>query len=290
MEDTDFRAQGAFSRALFPEGHPNRPPTDEKYLADLDGATLGQLRAFHQACYGPATARLVAVGDVDDDAIDRALGAAFAGWQGGQALPPAPPAPALTAARTEKVQMPGKTSVSFFIGQPSGLRYRDADHLALNMATAVLGSGFFSARLLDIIRNREGLTYGIGATLSADTYTDGAWGIQATFAPELLEKGAASTWRELRRFHAEGLTAEELQTFKVTLTGSYKVNLATTGGLANTLLNAVQRGYGPAWVDDYPRRVQALTLAEVNAAIRRFLQPDRMVTVLAGSIAPTGAK
>ena len=68
------------------------------------------------------------------------------------------------------------------------------------------------------------------------------------------------------------------------------MNLATTGGLANTLLNAVQRGYGPAWVDDYPRRVQALTLAEVNAAIRRFLQPDRMVTVLAGSIAPTGAK
>ncbi|MBI5691412.1 MAG: insulinase family protein [Verrucomicrobia bacterium] len=287
MEDTDFRGQSAFARAVFPEGHPNRTPSDEQYLADIESTTLEQVKAFHAAHYGPAGARLVAVGDVDDAAIDRALTEAFAGWQGGRPFPAAAKAPALSAARTEKVNMPGKTSVSFLIGQPSGLRYADADHLTLNMATAVLGSGFFSARLLDIIRNREGLTYGISASLSADTYVDGSWVIHGTFAPDLLDKGAASTLRELRRFHAEGLTAEELQTFKVTLTGSYKVTLATTSGLANSLLNAVQRGFGPEWVDDYPQKIESLTLADVNAAIRRLLHPDRMVTVLAGSI-PAG--
>jgi zinc protease len=290
LEDTDFRAQGAFARAIFPAGHPNRPPSDEQYLADLERATLDELRAFHAAHYGPAGARLVAVGDVDDAAIDRALGEAFAGWQGGRAYPPAAPAAALAAARTEKVHMPGKTSISFLIGQPSGLRFHDADHLPFNFATSVLGSGFFSARLLDIIRNREGLTYGIGAMLSADTYVDGSWSIQGTFAPELLEKGAASTLRELRRFFAEGLTADELRDFKVTLTGSYKVNLATTGGLAATLLNALQRGYGPEWVDEFPRRVEALSLPTVNATIQRFLQPDRMITVLAGSLPGDPAK
>jgi zinc protease len=289
MEDTDFRAAGAFARAIFPAGHPNRPPSDEQYLADLETATLDQLQAFHAANYGPVGARLVAVGDVDEAAIERTLAEAFAGWSGGRAFPDAPRAPALTAARTEKVAMPGKTSVSFLLGQPSGLRHRDADHLPFNFATSVFGSGFFTARLLDIIRNREGLTYGIGASLSADTYVDGSWSIRGTFAPELLEKGAASTWRELRRFHAEGLTADELQNFKVTLTGSYKVNLATTSGLANTLLNALQRGYAPEWVDEFPRRVLALQLTEVNATLKRFLQPDRLVTVLAGSI-PDGTK
>ncbi|MDO8541388.1 MAG: pitrilysin family protein [Opitutaceae bacterium] len=288
MEDTDYRAESAFARAIFPAGHANRPPPDDRYLADIDAATLEQLKAFHAANYGPAGARLLIVGDVEDAAIDRAITEGFAGWKGGHPLPPSPKVPALTGPRTEKVNMPGKTSVSFVVGQPSGLRYTDPEYQALNMATSVLGSGFFSARLLDIIRNREGLTYSIGSILTYDTYHDGAWYIEGTFAPELLEQGAASTWRELRRFCQEGLTPAELETFKVTLTGSYKVALATTGGLAGTLLNALQRGYGPEWVDEFPRRLQALTLEQVNAAIRKHLNPENMVVVMAGTLpAPT---
>ena len=284
LEDTDYRADEAFSRAVFPEGHPNRPPATEKYLADVEAATLDQVKAFHSAHYGPASLRLVLVGDVDDAAIDAALREAFAGWTGGHRLETAKKAPALTSSRTEKVAMPGKTSVSLFIGQPSGLRYTDADRLALNMATSVLGSGFFTARLLDTIRNKEGLTYGIGAQLTHDTYTDGAWAIQGTFAPDLLDKGLASTTRELTRFCEKGVAAEELANFKITLTGTYKVQLATSSGVASTLLNALQRGLTPEWVDEYPRRLEALTLAEVNASIKKNLAPDAMITVLAGTL------
>jgi zinc protease len=289
MEDTDFRADNAFARTIFPAGHPNRPPTEEKYLADVEAATLEQLKAFHAANYGPTSARIVAVGDVDDEVINRALAQAFAGWQGGRTIPTAIKAPALAAARIEKVNMPGKTSVSLVLGQPSGLRYKDEAYQPFHFATSVLGSGFFSARLLDIIRNREGLTYGIGASLGADTYADGSWSIHATFAPELLEKGTASTLRELRRFHDEGLAPAELETFKVTLTGSYKVALSTTGGLASAILNALQRGYGVEWVDEFPRRVQALTLAEVNSSIKQHLNPDKMVLIMAGTLPAAAA-
>ena len=289
MEDTDYRAQRAFTAAIFPLGHPNRAPSDEDYLAALETATLAEITAFHTAHYGPSGARLVMVGDLDDAQIEDALIKGFRGWQGGRPFPIRPPAPRLTQSRTERVAMPGKTSVSLVMGQPSGLRYADANYPALSMATAVFGSGFFSARLLDIIRNREGLTYGIGAALTEDTQTDGAWAIHATFAPELLAQGTAATWRELRRFHANGLTADELATFKVTLTGSYKVALATTGGLARTLLNALQRGYDVSWIDTFPSTVQALTLAEVNASITKFLDPEKMVTVFAGSLTSADA-
>ncbi len=284
MEDTGYRAETAFLRAIFPDGHPNRPPADDQYLADIQRATLDEVKAFHAANYGPAAARLVAVGDLDDAAIDNAVREAFTGWRGGRPIPPAPKAAGAAIARLERVMMPGKTSVSYVVGQPSGLRYADPEYQALNFGTAVLGSGFFSARLLDIIRNREGLTYGIGATLSADTYTDGAWYIEGTFSPELLPQGVASVQRELQRFHDEGLSAEELANFKVTLTGTYKVALSTTGGLANALLNALQRGYGPEWIDDYPQKIEALTLAQVNEAIRKFLKPDAMVRVMAGTL------
>ena len=100
----------------------------------------------------------------------------------------------------------------------------------------------------------------------------------------------ASTLRELRRFHDEGLTPDEVTTFKTTLTGSYKVALSTTGGLATALLNALQRGYGPEWLDEYPRRIQSLTVTEVNAAIKKFLEPTKMVLVEAGTLPEPASK
>lgn len=284
LEDTNFRAESALNRTLFPAGHPNHPPEDDKYLASIEAATLEQVQAFHAANYGPAAFRIVLVGDVDDTLIDQTLTKAFTGWTGGKPIPANPKAPTLAAGSTVKVPMAGKTSVSFVIGQPSQLKYIDPNYQSLNMATSVLGSGFFSARLLDHVRNQEGLTYGIGARLAADTYGDGSWYIEATFAPALLDKGAASTLRELRRFAADGITADELKNFKVTLTGTYKVTLSTTGGLASVLLNALQRGYGPEWVDEYPRKLEALTLDQVNQAIRTYLNPDKMVTVMAGTL------
>lgn len=284
LEDTDFRADLAFNRAAFPEGHPNCPPSSEGYLAGLEGASLGEVKEFHTSHYGPLSMRIVAVGDVDAAVLANAVSQAFSGWRGGKEYQAVSRAPKSSSARTEKVRIPGKTSVSVVIGQASRLRHSDPDHLPFNMATSIFGSGFFSARLLDIIRNREGLTYGIGATLSADSFADGSWSIRGTFAPELLEKGLSSIRRELTRFFESGVTAEELENFKVTLAGAHKVGLATTSGMASAILNALQRGYGPEWLDEYPIRVRGLSLEQVNAAVRSKIAPETMITVLSGSL------
>ena len=288
MEETDFRGGNAFARAVFPPGHPNHPPADEAYLAAVEAATLEEVKAFHAATYGPQGARLVLVGDLDAAVIDQSLKAATSGWTGGKPLPETPVASLPAQSRLEPVAMPGKTSVSVFIGQPSGLRHRDPDHLALSTGTAILGSGFFSARLLATVRGQEGLTYGIGAALNADTYSDGYWGINGTFAPELLARGLASTRRELERFVRDGVTAEELATFKGTIIGSYKVALSSTDGLAGALLNALQRGHELAYVDAYPDRIRRLTVEQINAAIKKHLHADRMITVTAGSVPESG--
>ena len=284
LEDTNFRASQTLGRALFPEGHPNRPPESDKYLADLNAATLDDVKAFHAAHYGTARMLFVAVGDIDDAALDTAIASAFGGWTGGTPLPSAPKAAPLAAARTEKVPMPGKASVSVMIGTPTGLKFSDPDRIALAAANEIFGGGFFSSRLLAIVRAQEGLTYGIGARLAGDTYADGDWHITATFAPELLDKGVASTTRELRRFATEGVTAEELTTFKTTITGSYKIALATSAGVAGQLLATVQRSLPLAYIDEYPGKIEALTLAQVNTAVKKYVVPDKMVTVLAGTL------
>jgi zinc protease len=283
LEDTDFRADDAFSRAVFPPGHPNRQPAPEEFLAAIGRTTPEEIRRFHAQHYGPTGMRLVIVGDVDPAAAQAEIRKAFAGWSGGSVLPSPPRAARAAESRQETVFMADKTSVSVVLGQATGLRYGDPDALALRLGTRIFGSGF-TGRLMSTVRDKEGLTYGIGAGVTNDTFVDGDWRVTATFAPALLEQGLASTRRELEAWHNEGVTNEELARAKTRTAGQYTVGLATTSGLAGTILTMLNAGQPLSFVDEYPQRINALTLDEVNGAIRRHLDPDRMVLVQAGTV------
>jgi len=290
LESTDFRASDAFRREIYPVGHPNYAPTVEDMLAAVESAKLEDVIAFHKTQYGPAHMTMVVVGDVDAKAVPAEVTRAFAGWQGGKPGAGAKKAAALTAAKETLVQMNDKTSVSVVMGQPSGLRYSDPDYQALRVATAILGSGF-TGRLMANVRDKEGLTYGVGSSLGNDTFYDGDWSITATFAPNLLDKGIASTKRQLTLWYDAGATAAEIDSRKSNLIGAFQVGLATTNGMAGALLATVQRGYPLNWIDDYPVQIRALTDAQVNGAIKKYLNPDKMVLVKAGTLtAPAAGK
>jgi zinc protease len=284
-QNTDARAHEAFGQAIFPPGHPNRPHGVREYEAAAKAATLDELKAFHAKYYGPAHMTLVVVGDVDAPETQAGTGKEFAGWTGGQDyVRPAAPA-VLKAPREVSVPLTDKPSVSVIIGQPSGLRYKDPDALALRVGTAILGSGF-TGRLMGIVRDKEGLTYNIGATMADDSIADGRWDISASFAPALLDKGIASTRRELDRWWKDGVTDRELAVRKQGLVGTYLVGLSTTGGLANAILADVQRGYDVNRIEEYPDAVKALTRDQVNSAIKNHIKPDVMALVKAGSVPP----
>ncbi len=125
-------------------------------------ANLDELKAFQAKYYGPAHMTLVVVGDVDDADTQADVAKAFAGWTGGQdylrAAKPAAPG----AASRITVPLADKPSVNVMLGQASGLRYSDPDDLPLRVGTAILGRGF-TGRLMGIVRDKEGLTYNIGA-------------------------------------------------------------------------------------------------------------------------------
>lgn len=283
-QNTDARAQEAFRRAIFPQGHPNRPHTIGEYEAAAKTATLEEVKAFYAKYYGPAHMILVVAGDVDGAAAQAEIDKSFSGWTGGQDyVRPAAPA-AAGAAQVITVPLAGKPSASVILGQATGLRYKDPDALALRMGTAVLGRGF-TGRLMGTVRDKEGLTYNIDAMMADDSIVDGTWYISASFAPALLNKGVASTRRVLDRWWQDGISDRELAARKQGLVGSYLVGLSTTGGLANAVLINAQRGYDVGWLDEYPAALEALTRERVNAAIKSHLNPSAMVLVEAGSIA-----
>ena len=282
LESTDYRAADAFGRAAYPVGHPNRSVAPDDMLAAIESATLDEVLAFHKANYGPAAMTLVAVGDLDVPALNSAIERGFGGWTGGKAVARAAKPAAPTTGAKQDVLMDGKTSVSVLWGQPSGLRYNDPDYQALRLATAILGSGF-TGRLMANVRDKEGLTYDARAGLGNDMFNDGDWRMSATFAPDLLDKGIASTQRQLKLWHESGATPAEISARKTNLIGSFKVGLATTSGMAESLMGAVNRGYDVTWLDEFPAKVNGLSNEQVNGAIKKYLKPENMVLVRAGT-------
>ncbi len=271
---------------MFPPGHPNRPHSLEDMLSATESATLDEIKAFHAKYVGPKHLTLVFAGDVSDAEVRREVAKDFGGWKGGEDyLRSAPPTTAAQQAAAHDIEVPikDKPSTTIVLGQADGLRYRDPDALPLRVGTAILGQGF-TGRLMGTVRDREGLTYGIGAAVSADSLADGAWSISATFAPALLDRGIASTRRVLEAWWKDGVTDEELAARKQGMIGGYFVGLSTTGGLAATILATIQRGYDLNWLDDYPAAVRAMTREDVNRAIRTHLDPSAMVLVEAGSV------
>jgi zinc protease len=287
LEDTDFRASDSFTRAVYSVGHPNRQTEPKELLSSAQATTVEEVRAFHAKYFGPAQFTFVAVGDLDVPQLQAEVTRAFSGWTGGQKLPSAAKSASTDSPREQTVFMPEKTSVTVLIGQTTGLHYGDADSLPLAVGTAVLGSGF-TGRLMATVRDQEGLTYSTEAFVSKNTLVDGDFEIYASFAPELLEKGLAAVRRELNAWCKDGVTATELEQRKGNVIGEFKLSLATTEGLADTLLATVHRGRPLASLDDFADRVNALTPAIVNGVIKQYLNPEKMVLIKAGTV--PGAK
>lgn len=283
LENTGAMAGGELSRIVYPNGHPNYSVTVEQQLEDLEKLSVDDLKAFHKKYFGPKSMVVVGTGDVDAKAVQKAIGDAFKGWKGGTTFKnTAPKAPAST--KTEKdVYMADKTSVSVNFAIPVGIDSNHPDYNALYLGTYVLG-GNFSARLMSTVRDQEGLTYGINSFVTGATLTDGHWQVTATFAPDLLDKGIESTMTQLEKWVKNGITAEELEAKKQTVNGSYQVQLATSGGMAAAILSTVNRRKSISYMDKYLEEIDALTLKEVNDAIKKYIGLNRLVIVKAGTI------
>lgn len=285
---TDARAQEALRRALYPVGHPNRPATIDELLAATRSATLRDLQDFHAKFYGPSHMTIVLVGDVSLEGASADIAKDFAGWSGGQDFLHTAPAGAPAAADTIRVELPEKTSVSVLLGERTGIRYTDPDSLPLRLGTAIAGRGF-TGRLMSEVRDRQGLTYDIGAAIVDDSIVDGTWYADASFNPKLLERGVAATRKTLQTWVQDGVTERELADAKQGLIGSYQVGLATNQGIARAIVTTLQRGLPLSWLDQLPAALQAVTLAQVNTAIRTHLDVANLTLVEVGTLPAAAA-
>ncbi len=283
-EDTGSQAHGLLARHFFGPAHPNFRPQIEKDLRALEQATIDQVKQFHRDHFGGRDGAIVLVGDLDQGHVERVTRDLFGDWS------PGPRASEFeTAARDadsgrEAYMMDDRQNLDVRIGHPLTLRRDSDDYLALYAGVYALG-GNFSARLMGTVRDEQGLTYGIGARLSGvSMYHDCYFLTSVTLSQENLDRGIDATLEQVEAFVRDGITAEELDEKQTTLAGQFKVGMATTRGLSSALLSNAERGFDVGYLDRFPDLVHGLTLGEVNDAIARHLDADRLFVGIAGTL------
>ncbi len=281
VEHTRAQASAALAHHLYPAQHPNHDEGLVAQLAHLASLSVDDVRQYHARQFGANAYTMTFAGDVSPDVLAQTIDSTLGDWPT-QVLALDPILAPATVPIHSQVPMPNKSNVDVHLGQVLPFMRTHQDFIPLYVGNFVLG-GNFSSRLMAVIRDELGLTYGIHASLSGFAPAhNGHWLIDVTLSQDGVEKGTAATLAELHHFVDAGITQTELETAQRTLTGSFQVGLATTTGLANSLQINIERGFGPAYLDDFPQKVKALELAEVNEVIQRYLDPNQLHHAVAG--------
>ena len=167
----------------------------------------------------------------------------------------------------------------------------DEDMPALVVADWILGgSEGLSNRIVTRLRQKEGLSYGAGSSLSLPSFgTRAKWSIGAIVAPQNLAQAEASLRDELKKALENGITEDELAEAKRGLIESRAVNRAQDPVLAANWLNYLELDRTWAFSKATEDAIAKLTVEDVNKAIRRIADPSKMTFALAGDRAKAKA-
>ncbi|GJQ10910.1 hypothetical protein GpartN1_g2701.t1 [Galdieria partita] len=285
-------AEEHFLAEMYPVEHPNYVHRSEEYLEALHRLTCDDIADFHSK-YGLGGFRLVAVGDIPTmEWLQTEVYRYFGDWKRNQfwengdssnshdKLYRAKPIPSNGIRRC--IQLPQKESVDVLLGQPLGISENHPDYYAVLMAMHIL-SGNGSSRLMQRIREQQGLTYGIYGGVGGTAYgADGYWNIHGTFSPALTFTGLGAIQRELDHYVENGIEEWELQATKATIQGNFQIGLATSKSIASAIRQTLDHKRPLEWIDDFPQIIESLTLEQVNSAIQKYIRPKSLVTVICG--------
>ncbi|MCM8776536.1 MAG: insulinase family protein, partial [Candidatus Omnitrophica bacterium] len=285
MGDTLSQALSALSRKVYPPSHPHYQIPFEKQLQNLDEVTMDKIKKFHEDHYGPQNARLVAVGDIDAQMLEDAIRNSFEGWvKKKTSRPYTTKVPLKTQPVREVIPLPDKPNIDVVFGHALPLDRRSKFYLPLYLSNFILG-GDFSARLANTVRDDQGLTYHIQSEMAGiEKDIQGHWQINVILNAETVNEGIEAVRKQLNFFVEKGIRPQELTDRKNTVIGIFKVRLSSSHGLANQILRSEELGLGFAYLDRFQELVQAVTLRQANHVVQRFLHPDQLNIVMAGSL------
>lgn len=278
----------AFNRQLspWPKGHPLYAATLDEQIAAAKAVKLDEARRFYNDFYGAQNGQMAVVGDFDPQEITAVAREVFGGWQAKQPFQRIASPYRPVEAAVVKIETPDKANAFFLAGMPLNVSDAHPDYPALVLGNYMLGGGFLNSRLATRIRQKEGISYGVGSQLFASAQDDrGQWMTYAIYAPENIVRLEEAFQDEIAKMLREGFTPEEVQAAKDGYLQSRQVSRAQDAGLAGSLANNLYLDRTMTYDAALEAQIAQLTAERVNAAMRRHIDPSRVVVVKAGDFA-----
>jgi zinc protease len=271
-------------RLLYGEGSAySLPMTGSGTETAVNAMTRGDLVAYHDAWFKPNNATLIVVGDTTLEEIRPKLESLFARWRPGDVpVKKLPEASVPAAASVYLIDRPGAPQSVIIAGhlvEPKN----DADDIAVDAMNDILG-GAFTSRINMNLREDKHWSYG-ASTVIVDTQAQRPFLAIAPVQADRTADAMREISNEIHRFAGPGAaTAAEVATSKrrgtLTLPGRWETARAVARDIADLVRFKLPDDY---W-DRYANLVNALDVADVDAAARRLLKPDRLTWVVVGDL------
>jgi len=257
-----------------PYGHP-----EEGNAESIGAITQKDLVDFHRRYYVGRNAVLAIMGDLTRSQAKALSRKILGDLPAGKA---APVLPAINPAKT------GSTNAKQFdseqthilVGQV-GMRRKDPDYFKLYLGNYILGGGGLVSRLSDVVREKNGLAYSVYSYF---------WPLQQN-GPFIMGLQTANKSRDralelmdqvLRDFISKGPTPEELAAAKSHITGGFALRIDTSRKLVNYLAVIGFYRLPLNYLDEFPKKIQAISAGQIRRAFKRRIHPKRMITVVVG--------
>jgi zinc protease len=284
LSDPAANAEVRLARHLerYPVGHRNYTPTIQERLSWIRKTTLKDAESCYRELVGATGADFSAVGEFEPEVVARAVEEHFGPWRSPYPFTRVPYRHFDTPALEDEVITPDKANAVLRGGENVRMRDDHADFPALLLANYLLG-GTSSSRLAERVREKEGLSYSTGSSFGASPLDESAWfRVSAIFAPQNRARVESAIREEITRALGGGFAATEVEAGKKGLLEQRRLARTQDRALAGRIASYLFLGRTFAWDSELEAKISALTPAQVNTALARYIDPAKLSLVAAG--------
>jgi zinc protease len=267
----------------FPKNDFRYNMTFDEMAAAYKAAKLDEVKKFYSDFYNSTNATVGIVGAFDEAAVKTELNSMLAGWSSSQKYERAKSPYFDVAAKTEKINTPDKANAMLMCGYNIEIRDDDNDYMSLIMGNYMLGGGFLNSRLATRIRQKEGISYGVGSWIQASPLDKtGSFGSYAIYNPDNSDKLVTAYKEELDRMLKDGFTADEFKDARSGYLQGQNVARAQDRTLASKLASNLFLNRTMQWDENNEKKVSSMTVDQVNMAMKKWITPAKICYVQAG--------
>jgi zinc protease len=276
-KDADKIANEVWNAEAYPN-HPYGRPVNGT-MESLTKIQSADLKAFRDRVFARDTVKISVVGDIDAAALGALLDKVFGDLPAKAQLSPVTRMEPQGGPKVKTVELDVPQSVAQF-GQ-LGIDRKDPDFIPAFIANYILGGGGLTSRLMEEVREKNGLAYSVYSYLQTMDGSSVFGGGVATKTAG-ISKSLDIIKTELAKMAKDGPTAAELQDAKQYLTGSYALRFDSSNKIASQLLGIQLDELGIDYVDKRNSLIEAVTIEDVKRVATRILGPDKLIVTVVG--------